>query len=193
MKKTRHTRKHMKRNPSRSRRANAKRAKRSRYSRKGGFGGVMNPFPPGGPYQVGSSVNGLEGGYYYKYNMDPTLQTRILSQESNVHTLKAMGQTLAPNALKSAPMRGGKRHRRKSSRKSSRKMTRKSRRVAKSRKPARRRTRSRRGGSGLKSLVPSDILDIGRGVSHGVGNLYRGFVAEKPTISPDVMVQPTEW
>ena len=183
--KTRHTRRQK------------KQIKRSRYSRKGGFGGVMNPFPSGGPYQVGSSVNGLEGGYYYKYNMDPTLQTRILSEGSNVHALKAMGHTLAPNALKSAPMRGGKRRRRKSSRKSSRKMSRKSRRVAKSHKPARRmrrrRTRSRRGGSGLKSLVPSDVLDITRGVGHGIGNLYRGFVAEKPTISPSVMVQPVEW
>lgn len=29
--------------------------------------------PPGGPYKVGSDMNGLDGGYYYGYNKNPYL------------------------------------------------------------------------------------------------------------------------
>lgn len=166
-----------------------KRPRRSRYSRKGGrksgFGGVLNPFPPGGPYKVGSSTNGLNGGYYYKYNTDPTLQTRILTQGDNTDFLQKTGQTMAP-------MSGGKRKYRRRKSHKPHKTTKRTRRSGKKMRKMYR-TRTRRGGSGLRSFVPADVLDITRSFNHGISNLYRGFVAEKPTISPSVMVQPTEF
>lgn len=164
-----------------------------------GFGhtGKVDAFPPGGPYNVGG-VNGLDGGYYYSYNTRPTLQTEILTQGDNLGALQKLGQTLAPGVSGNASIeahRGGRRKR--TSRRKSRKH--KSRRVRKSRyrKHGKRgkygkHGKTKKGGSGLQSLVPSDVVDIGRNMSHGFGGIYRGLVGEKELISPDVMVQPIE-
>lgn len=163
-----------------------------------GFGhtGKVDAFPPGGPYKVGG-VNGLDGGYYYSYNTRPTLQTEILTQGDNLGALQKLGQTLAPGVAGNASiesLRGGRR-KRTSRRKSRKSRKRKSRRVRKShRKRGKygKHGKTKKGGSGLQSLVPSDVVDIGRNMSHGFGGIYRGLVGEKELISPDVMVQPIE-
>lgn len=156
-------------------------------------------YPPGGAYKVGD-VNGLKGGYYYGYNESPTLQTEIISMGDDVGVLHKLGQTLAPGVFGNGGierMRGGrKRSRRNKKLRKSRKLrklkkSRKSRKLRKSRKRIKRR-RSLKGGSGLKSLIPSDIVELSRNMGHGMGGIYRGMMGEKPTISPDVMVQPID-
>lgn len=193
----------------------SKKSKKSRYTGKvykggykggykpvlSGFGhtGKVDPFPPGGAYKVGG-INGLNGGYYYSYNTSPTLQTEILTQGDNLGALQKLGQTLAPGVVGNASIeahRGGRRKRtsRRKSRKSRRRVSKSThRKYGKYGKRVKRgkHGKTKKGGSGLQSLVPSDVVDIGRNMSHGFGGIYRGLVGEKELISPDVMVQPIE-
>ena len=132
------------------------------------------PFaPPGGMYKPGA-VNGLDGGYYYGVNVDQSLPDPI-------STCALFRQA------------GGRRRRRK----------RKTRRPRRKRKTRRRRKkrkvrRRQRGGrpitgshnvpTGIKSflttIIPKDILDIGYKGGNKMGNLYRGYVGERPKMSP---------
>lgn len=161
-----------------------------------GFGGKLNPYPPGGAYKVGASTNGLEGGYYYSYNQNPTLQTRILGMEDNVGFLKATGQTLAPGVKDYSTLRGGKKTRRRSRRHRRRMTKRKRGRSTKQRRRHSRNTkrrvrrRNKKGGSGLKSLIPSDIVDTTRQAEYGVRSLYDGLTAQRLGVNPSVMSQP---
>lgn len=54
----------------------------------------------------------------------------------------------------------------------------------------RRRSRHRYGGSGLRSLIPADMVSLGRQTGYGVSSMYRGLVGERFGTSPSVMVQP---
>lgn len=209
------TRKHINKRSTKGRKrrgsTKSKKSKKSRYTGKvykggykpvlSGFGhtGKVDPFPPGGAYKVGG-VNGLNGGYYYSYNTSPTLQTEILTQGDNLGALQKLGQTLAPGVVGNASIeahRGGRRKRtsrRKSRRRVSKSTHRKYGKYGKYGKRVKRgkHGKTKKGGSGLQSLVPSDVVDIGRNMSHGFGGIYRGLVGEKELISPDVMVQPIE-
>jgi len=154
-----------------------------------GFNSSLNPYPPGGPYVVGSSTNGLDGGYYYPYNQNPTLQTRILGMEDNVGFLKATGQTLAPGAKDYSGLRGGRsRKARKTRRKARKKATKKRR--SKKQKSRRSQRRTKRGGSGLKSLIPADVLGASRQTGYGVRSLYDGLTGQRFGVNPSVMEQP---
>ena len=160
-----------------------------------GFGGKLNPYPPGGPYKVGASTNGLDGGFYYSYNQNPTLQTRILGMEDNVGFLKASGQTLAPGAKDYSTLRGGVKKRRRNTKRYSRMTKRKRGRTSKRRKrrnrnSKRRQRRNKKGGSGLKSLIPSDVIDTTRQTEYGVKSLYDGLTAQRLGVNPSVMSQP---
>lgn len=154
-----------------------------------GFNSSLNPYPPGGPYVVGSSTNGLDGGYYYPYNQNPTLQTRILGMEDNVGSLKATGQTLAPGAKDWSIFRGGRSHKARKSRRKARKKATKKRRPKK-KKTRRSRRRTKRGGSGLKSLIPADVLGASRQTGYGVRSLYDGLTGQRFGVNPSVMDQP---
>ena len=199
--------KHTKRNKS------AKRNKTHRRGTRGqgggytaissGFGGKLNPYPPGGPYKVGASTNGLDGGFYYSYNQNPTLQTRILGMEDNVGFLKASGQTLAPGVKDYSTLRGGvrkhrrntKRHSRMTKRNRGRSSKRKRGRTSKRRKrrnrnSKRRQRRNKKGGSGLKSLIPSDVIDTTRQTEYGIRSLYNRLTAQRLGVNPSVMSQP---
>jgi hypothetical protein len=153
-----------------------------------GFNTSLNPYPPGGPYVVGSSTNGLGGGYYYSYNQNPTLQTRIIGMEDNVGFLKATGQTLAPGVKDYSVLRGGRSQKgRKTRRKRDKKGTKK-RQPKKMRRSKHKRTK--RGGSGLKSLVPADVLAASRQTGYGVRSLYDGMTGQRFGVNPSVMEQP---
>ena len=132
------------------------------------------PFaPPGGMYKPGA-VNGLDGGYYYGVNVDQSLPDPI-------STCALFRQA------------GGRRRRRK--RKTlRRRRKRKTRRRRKKRKVRRRQrggrpiTGSHNVPTGIKSflttIIPKDILDIGYKGGNKMGNLYRGYVGERPKMSP---------
>lgn len=156
-----------------------------------GFNNSLNPYPPGGPYVTGSSTN---GGFYYPYNQNPTLQTRIIGMEDNVGFLKATGQTLAPGTKNWSIFRGGRSHksrklRKKKMRKPHTRRTRHTRRSKKkTHKPRTRRTK--RGGSGLKSFIPSDVLAASRQTGYGVRSLYDGLTGQRLGVNPSVMKQP---
>lgn len=198
-----------KRNKSRRKHTRRNKSRLRSYKQSGGysaissgFGGSLNPYPPGGPYKVGAATNGLDGGYYYSYNQNPTLQTRILGMEDNVGFLKASGQTLAPGVKDYSTLRGGvkKRRRRNTKRRSRRhrgRMTKRKR--GRSTKHRRRhirntkrrvRRRNKKGGSGLKSFIPSDVIDTTRQAEYGVKSLYDGLTAQRLGVNPSVMSQP---
>lgn len=139
--------------------------------------------PPGGMYVPGAT-NGLDGGYYYGVNVDQSLPDPISSQP------------LMPGV-----QMGGRRHRRRTRRKHRRRTKRKRRRRKRKRKTRRRRRRRKQRGGGwsritpkefLFNLVPKDILDAGFQAGHKVGGLYRGYVGERPKISPAAIVQPID-
>ena len=123
------------------------------------------PFaPPGGMYKPGA-VNGLDGGYYYGVNVDQSLPDPI-------STCALFRQA------------GGRRRRRK--RKTRRR--RKKRKVRRRQRGGRPITGSHNVPTGIKSflttIIPKDILDIGYKGGNKMGNLYRGYVGERPKMSP---------
>ena len=123
------------------------------------------PFaPPGGMYKPGA-VNGLDGGYYYGVNVDQSLPDPI-----------------STSAL--FRQAGGRRRRRK--RKTRRR--RKKRKVRRRQRGGRPITGSHNVPTGIKSflttIIPKDILDIGYKGGNKMGNLYRGYVGERPKMSP---------
>ena len=85
------------RNRHRRRRTRRRRQRRRHHQRGGRVALSPAAFPPGGPYRIGGSTNGLGGGYYYKNNPNPYLPDPI-----NVNT--GVGR---PRVGKSRVQRGG--------------------------------------------------------------------------------------
>ena len=176
------------------RKTRRKRSRRRRRKRGGACGCPLAntstplpspPFePPGGMYIPGAT-NGLDGGYYYGVNVDQSLPDPISSQP------------LMPGVK----MTGGRRRRtrRKHRRRTKRRRKRRRRKTRRRRRRRRRRRKQRGGGWSritpkefLFNLVPKDVLDAGFQAGHKVGDLYRGYVGDRPKISPTATVQPID-
>jgi hypothetical protein len=148
------------------------------------------PFaPPGGMYKPGA-VNGLDGGYYYGVNVDQSLPDPI----STCALFRQAGGRRRRRKRKTRRPRRKRKTRRRRKRKTRRRRKRKTRRRRKKRKVRRRQrggrpiTGSHNVPTGIKSflttIIPKDILDIGYKGGNKMGNLYRGYVGERPKMSP---------
>ena len=164
---------------------------------------ALPPFePPGGMYKPGG-VNGLDGGYYYGVNVNPSLPDPI--------STSALFRQPSGSSLTGGRRRRKRRTRRRKHRRTRRKHRSKHRRKHRKRRRKRRthRRRGQRGGlfggafsaSGspitalkqfMTTVTPKDALDVIYNSGNKVGNLYRGYVGERPKISPNATVQPID-
>ena len=206
--------------PTRKKSTHRRRRRRRKHSRRGGgpFSSSLTknatslalpPFePPGGMYKPGG-VNGLDGGYYYGVNVDPSLPDPI--------STSALFRQPSGSSLIGGRRRRKRRTRSRKRRRTRRKHRRRRRKRRTHRRKHRRRRRKRRthrrrgqrgglfGGAfsasgspltALKKLMttvtPKDALDVIYNSGNKVGNLYRGYVGERPKISPNATVQPID-
>jgi len=161
--------------------------------------------PPGGIYKPGG-VNGLDGGYYYGVNVDQSLPDPIATSalfRQRGGRRRRKRKTRRHRHTKRCHTRR-RRHRHT---KRCRRRKRKTRRRRRRRRPRRRRRRRQKGGKSCKynygingtgnrtfrfpsikrmltTVIPKDVLDIGYKGGNSVGNLYRGYVGERPKMPP---------
>ena len=185
----------------------ARRRRRRRRRQRGGghLAATAAPYPsaafapPGGIYKPGS-VNGLDGGYYYGVNVDQSLpdpiSTSALFRQRGARRRRRGGRRTKRRR------RGGRRTKR---RRRGGRRTKRRRRGGRHTKHHRRRRRQRGGswarwnwrtGVGRKVLhppsfkrflttvVPKDISDMFYKGGNSVGNLYRGYVGDRPEMPP---------
>jgi len=136
------------------------------------------------PGVVGNAgIEGMRGGRKYR-KYSKSRRSRSKSRKSRKHSKRNRKGSRTQSKRNRKHRKHERKHRK--SRKS-----RKLRKHRKSRK-SRKLRRSIKGGSGLRSLIPTDVVELSRNMGHGMGGIYRGMMGEKPTISPDVMVQPID-
>ena len=168
-KRSRHRRRTHRHHRRRIRRKTRHKRHRRRHKRmQGGMRKLgFSAFPPGGPYNPSSNMNGLDGGYYYAKNN--------LTVEP-------------PRNISASSVGGGKRRKRRKSRKS-----RKSRKRRKSR---RRRRRSLRGGGLLSNTVVeavpmgTDLRDAYWAGTNGAVNLWNTWNGQPNNMTGSVADQP---
>jgi len=132
-------------------------------------------------YKPGA-VNGLDGGYYYGVNVDQSLPDPI----STCALFRQAGGRRRRRKRKTLRRRRKRKTRRRRKRKTRRR--RKKRKVRRRQRGGRPITGSHNVPTGIKSflttIIPKDILDIGYKGGNKMGNLYRGYVGERPKMSP---------
>ena len=148
-----------------------------------------DPFPSGNAYKAGD-VNGLKGGYYY-----PTVMNPYLPDPNS--TVGKMG---IPKYYKGGYRVRKHRHSRKHRHKKNCNCLRKRRRSKRSGvRNSKRRFKNQRGG-GLRgpienlinTLLPSDVLDVGRNYLHDIGGWYNGYFGQNQSPSPNPIQQPLD-
>ena len=177
----------------RYRKRKRRKSRRNRRRRRQRGGGCIkneytpeNAFPPGGMFQPGK-VNGLNGGYYYGLNENPSL----------------LGFPHSTTGEMGVSQNGGRRRRRRRNKRSKRRQHKHSKRCRHSRKSRR---RNQRGGhipigmpsttplSSLselaKAFLPSEIIDIGRDIGTETRNVVHKYEGEATEVGGNVMNQP---
>ena len=190
-----------------SRKKSKRRGSRRRRHRGGhkSFASAAAPYttaaftPPGGMYEPGG-VNGLDGGYYYGVNVDQSLPDPIAS--SALFRQRGGRRRRRRGRRTKRRRRGGRRtkHRRRRGHRTKRRRRR-------GRRTKHRRRRRQKGGKSCKynyniggtsginrslpslkrvltTIIPKDILDMGYKGGNMAGNLYRGYIGERPKMPP---------
>ena len=127
---------------------------------------------------------GLMGGSYYKYNdlRNATPRDFLLSERMPAKTANHMNFPISLGGKRRSKRQTFKRRtRRRTRRRVKRRVSRK---VNRKRSRKQRRSRKQKGGIGRDTIIPQDIVNIGRSGIHGVGSFTNAFKGIAETASP---------